>query len=224
VTGLFPPQGREWGLPAQARGFWPKAAERVALESATASFDEAARKLNQDWGTHYDGKQMQRVSEAVGTQAAQQRDAEARACAAGQRPAGPAIDPDLLVVEMDGGRVQGREKNPETGSRWKEDKVAAVSTYLAGDGKEKKPEKLSTTYVATMQDSDALGPLVRCEAERRGIRQAAKTLLINDGGPWISTQHQENFVRCPMIIDWSHAGAAWGNNWRRGCGTAGATR
>jgi len=189
----------------QARLFTPKAAERVALESATASFDQAARKINHDWGTHYDGRQMQRASEAIGAHIATQRDAEAKACQAGARPRGPLNDPALLVIEMDGGRVQGREKNPDTGSRWKEDKIAAVCTYLPGDGKEKKPQKLTTTYVATMQDSDALGPLVRCEAERRGIRQATQTILLNDGGPWIGTQHQEHFIRCPMIIDWGHA-------------------
>ena len=185
--------------------FTPKAAERVAMESATASFDDAARKINHDWDSEYDGKQMQRVSEAIGAQLAQQRDAEARACLAGQRPAGPRNDPALLVIEMDGGRVQSREKNPDTGSRWKEDKIAAICTYLPGDGKEKPPQKLSTTYVATMGDSDAFGPLVRCEAERRGIRQAALTLLLNDGGPWIGTQREKYFIRCPMIIDWGHA-------------------
>ena len=177
----------------------------MTIESATGSFDEAARKINWDWGTHYDGKQMQRVAEAIGTQVARQREAQAQACAAGQRPRGPANDPALLVIQMDGGRVQGREKNPETGSRWKEDKVAAICTYLPGDGQEKEPVKLTTTYVATMQDSDAFGALVRCEGERRGIRQAARTLLINDGGAWIGTQHQEHFFRCPMIIDWGHA-------------------
>lgn len=205
ATGLFPPQGREWGLPAQAPGLTPKAAERVALEAATASFGEAARKLNHDWGTHYDGKQMQRISEAVGQEVARQRDQESKACAAGQRPTGPANDPVLLTVQMDGGRVQGREKNLETGSRWKEDKVAAITTYLPGDGKGKEPVKLNTTYVATMGNSDTFGPLVRCEAERRGIRQATQTILLNDGGAWIDTQRQEHFVRCPMVIDWGHA-------------------
>lgn len=189
--------------------FTPKATERVAMESVTASFDEAARKINRDWDTHYDGKQMQRVSEAIGTQVAQQRDAAAKACQAGQRPKGPANDPILLVIEMDGGRYQTREKNPETDSRWKEDKIATVSTYLPGlgasDGKDKEPVKLATTYVATTGPSDAFGPLVRCEAERRGIRQATQTILINDGGPWIGTQQQEHFIRCPMIIDWGHA-------------------
>jgi hypothetical protein len=205
VTGLFPPQGREWGLPIQARQLSPKAAERVALEAATGSFAEAARKVNHDWGTAFDAKQVQRWSEGFGRQAAAWRDQQARQCASGQRPPGPANDPVLLVVEMDGGRVQGREKNPDTGSRWKEDKILAVSTYLPGDGKDKEPVKLTTTYVATMGPSDAFGLLARAEAERRGIRQAAQTILINDGGPWIGTQHDEHFFRCPMIIDWYHA-------------------
>ena len=188
----------------------------MTLEAATESFGQAARKLNWDWGTQFDGKQIQRWSEGIGAHVAGLRDAEVRACEQGRRPRGPANDPVLLVIEMDGGRVQSRDKNPETGSRWKEDKVLAISTYLpgqagngghagVGDAGEAKPQRLSTTYVATMRDSEAFGAMARTEAERRGIRQATQTILINDGGGWIGTQHQEQFFRCPMIIDWHHA-------------------
>ena len=59
----------------EARQLSPKAAERVGLEAVTGSFAEAARKINHDWGTSLDGKQIQRWSESFGRQAAAWRDA-----------------------------------------------------------------------------------------------------------------------------------------------------
>jgi hypothetical protein len=171
-----------------------------------------------DWGTSYDGKQMQRISEALGRTLVNKRQAEMWACERGDRPRGPASDPALLVIEMDGGRVQSREKNTETGSRWREDKVLTISSYLPGDGGEHPPEKIVTTYLATMGDADALGRLARVEAERRGIRQAQQTIQLGDGASWIDTQHQEHFSRCPRIVDYYHAAEHLHESARAACG------
>src|SRR3990172_4865077 len=86
VAVLFPPQVREWGLPAEVP-LTPRAARRVAREGAMHSFDQAALALNEDWGTHLDGKQVQRWSEAIGQQVTAVRDAEVRAYEQGHRPA-----------------------------------------------------------------------------------------------------------------------------------------
>jgi len=121
------------------------------------SFDQAALALNEDWGTHLDGKQIQRWSEAVGRSVTLARDTEVQAYEQGRRPASPANAPALLVIGMDGGplrgggltagetrrgrsaamrtdsvgggRVQTREKQGENGSRWREDKVSAITLY-----------------------------------------------------------------------------------------------
>lgn len=198
----------------------PRAAERIAREAATRPFDQAARSINTDWRTGYDGKQIQRISEAIGATLVRRRLVEMEACERGDhrdRPPGPANAPALLVVEMDGGRVQGREKNPESGSRWREDKVLTVTSYLpgvpgasgasgaSGGGEGREPVKLVTTHLATMAGADLFGRLARVEAERRGIRQADQTIEIGDGAAWIDTQHQKHFFRCPRIIDYYHA-------------------
>src|SRR6185437_11827413 len=123
-----------------------------------------------------DGKQVQRWSEAVGASIVKKRDAQVRATDQGQRPACPANAPLLLVVGMDGGRYQGREKDPDTHSRWRENKVLSVTSYIPGDGRDGpdavKPRPLVTTYVATARDCRAFGRMARVEAERRGLRQA----------------------------------------------------
>ena len=95
----------------------PRAARRVAREGSLHSFDQAALALNEDWGTHLDGKQIQRWAEAIGRTVVSARDAEVRAFEQGNRPATPVNVAALLVIGMDGGRVQTLEKQGENGSR-----------------------------------------------------------------------------------------------------------
>ena len=182
----------------------PQARAKVCRESALLTFDPAAEAINEDWGTAYDGKQMQRWSEGVGQKVAELQEAERKAYVKGRRPVGPPNPVELLVVGMDGGRVQGREKDPDTQSRWKEDKVATLSSYRKGDGRDRAPERLVTTYVGTMAKSPKFGVLTRVEAERRGIRQAQEVVIIGDGASWIDTIAQEHFAAHERIIDYFH--------------------
>jgi len=184
----------------------PRAARRVAREGATHSFDQAALALNEDWGTHLDGKQIQRWSEALGRSVTAARDEEVGAFEQGCRPASASNAPALLVIGMDGGRVQTREKQGENGSRWREDKVGAITSYLPGDGTpEDKPKPLVTSYVATMGKTEAFGKLVHVEAERRGLRQATTVLVMGDGGNWIDPLTQRERLHDQRIVDYYHA-------------------
>jgi hypothetical protein len=192
------------GLPAEAK-LTPRAAERVARETAVQKFDPAARALSIDWGFTVHGRQTQRWAQALGGTLVQQRDREVQAYRRGVRPTGPANDPALLVMGLDGGRVQGKDPDAESGSRWREDKVATLTTYLPGDGKDKDPEPLVSSTVATMRDAAAFGPMVRLEAERRGVRQAVQLLAICDGGNWIDPLLEKHFGALVRIIDWCHA-------------------
>jgi len=205
VAGLFPPQVRDWGLPGEVL-LTSRAARRVAREGALQSFDQAALALNEDWGTPLDGKQVQRWSEAMGRLLTGVRAAELRAYEQGQRPASPANAPELLVVGMDGGRVQTREKEGGNGSRWREDKVGAITSYLPGDGtKDHPPQPLVTTYVATMEKTEVFGQQVHLEAERRGLRRAQTVLVMGDGGNWIDPLSQRERLHDQRIVDYYHA-------------------
>ena len=193
----------------------PRAAERLARESAVQKFDAAARALTIDWGVDparpLHPEQVRRWAEALGRGVAARRDAEVLAYARGERPAQPANAPELLVVGVDGGRWQGREPDPETGSRWREQKTLAVSSYLPGDGVEgeagRRPQKLVTTHAATARDARAFGPIARVEAERRGLRQARVVIGMGDGGNWIDPLFAREFRGCldARIVDWCHA-------------------
>jgi hypothetical protein len=205
VTGLFPPQERSLALPAEVP-LTPRAAERLGREAAIQPFDQAAKALQIDWGMTMHGRQVQRWSQALGRSLVVHRDREVLAYQErGVRPPPPPNEPQLLVIGLDGGRVQSREKDEETGSRWVEDKVCTITTYLPGDGDEKEAQPLVTTSVATMRDSTAFGPMVRLEAERRGVRTASQILALCDGGNWIDPLLAVFFGLIVRIIDWCHA-------------------
>ena len=204
VTALFPPQVRNWALPSEA-ALTPKAAERVAREATTQTPDKAAEALNQDWGTRWDGRQIDRWVQRFGARLDAEHAAEVAASESGHRPAPPENAPVLLVVGPDGGRVQMKEKDVETGSRWREDKVLTVTSYLPGDGKEKMPEPLVTTHVASMAKTEEFGRLARVEMDRRGYHSAAQVLAIADCGNWIDPLLERECPGVERIADWCHA-------------------
>ena len=184
----------------------PRAERRVAREAISQPYAKAAEALNEDWGTDWDGKQIARWARSAGDRLLDEQAAERQAYEQGRRPAGPPNDPQLLVIGMDGGRVQGREKREPDGSHWREDKVLTITSCLPGDEAElKDPQPLVSSYLATMHDSREFGVLARLEAERRGIRQARQVIVIGDGAEWIDTLHQQHFDAHIRIIDWYHA-------------------
>lgn len=199
---------RDWALPSEAN-LTPHAAERVCREATIKSFDEAARSINRDWHTSLEGKQLQRWSETLGRAMVRRRDRQTQAYREGRYPQGPPNAPQLLVIGVDGGRWQGREKDPDTDSRWREDKVLSVSSYIPGDGRDlpdaRKPTPLVTTHVATARDAAAFGVMARVEAERRGYRSAAVVIGMGDGGNWIDPLFDRHFRLAARIIDWCHA-------------------
>lgn len=205
MTGLFPPQDRDLRLPTEG-DLSPHAALRVCTEVANVCFKTAARKINQDWGTHLEARQIQRWSERIGQRLVGERD---HALALMDKnhvlPPSKLNEHELLVVGMDGGRVQNRLKNQED-SHWRENKVLTVTSYLQGDGTEEHPpQKLISSYLATMEDAAAFGKLARLEAERRGIRRARQVIVMGDGAAWIDTVADKHFPHAVRIVDWYHA-------------------
>jgi hypothetical protein len=199
----FSAQAKVWQLPAEAP-LSPQALRRVAREATVQSFDKAAAAINEDWSLALDGKQIQRWAAGLGKRCVKERDVSQMVYEAHGEVVYHANPPQLLVVEVDGGRVQTCELNPETGSRWREDKVAVVSSYLPGDAQHE-PQVLVTTHVATMQKTEAFGKMVKIEAERRGFHTAGETIVMGDGGNWIDPLFEREFENCTRIIDWYHA-------------------
>lgn len=183
-----------------------RAAQRLSREATTQPFGKAAAALNEDWGIQLDGKQVQRWAAVLGQHLVHLRSREVHAHQQGWRPASAVNPPELLVIGMDGGRVQTRETSAENDSRWREDKVLTITSYLPGDGtQEHPPQPLVTTYAATMGNSEAFGQLVRIEAERRGLARAPTVLVVADAGNWIDPLCQREQLYDQRIVDFYHA-------------------
>ena len=196
---------RDLNLPTEGH-LSTHAAEKVVIEAATGAFDTAAIKLNHDWGTTLDGKQVQRWSERIGTHAVERRERELIALEKRNViPPCKANEHELLVIGMDGGRVQTTVKNQD-GTRWREDKVVTVTSYVSGTKtRGGEPQKLVSSHLATMQAVEKFGRLARLEAERRGIRQAQQVIVMGDGAPWIDGVADKHFPSAQRIVDWYHA-------------------
>ena len=177
----------------------------MAREAATQTFDKAAQALNEDWGSEFDGKQIERWAIKFGTRLAAERDRDVAASECGRRPTPPANAPALLLIGLDGARVQMREADPQTGNRWREDKVATITSYVPGDGAEIEPRPLITTHVATMASSEEFGRMARFEGESKGVNQASVVIGIGDCGNWIDPVIEREFPGIPRIADWAHA-------------------
>ena len=182
----------------------PHALERLAREACLQPYDKAASALNADWKTAWDGKHIQRWAQRLGLRLEAERDAELTAFECGRRPAAPPHAPELLVISVDAGKVQTCTVDPQSGSRWRDDKVATVSTYLRGD-QTHEPKALLTTHVATMEHTLNFGKLVRVEAERRGLSTAREVIAIGDGGNWIDPLLEREVPVQQRIVDYYHA-------------------
>ena len=183
----------------------PRALQRLAREATVQPYAQAARALREDWRVGLDGKQVQRWADQLGAAVLAAGAAELLASECGRPPEGPPNPPELLVIEADGGRVQMRAADPESGSRWREDKVGTVTSYTPGDGQERPPQPVVKTHVASLADAREFGRRLRLEAERRGLHRAGQVLLLGDGAVWIDTTQQEEFPQAVRIVDWIHA-------------------
>ena len=66
------------------------------------------------------------------------------------------------------------------------------------------PEPLVRTCQATTDPSEAFGPMVAAEAQRRHFFAAERRAFLGDGGPWIWTIHRVFFPTFEPIVDFVH--------------------
>jgi hypothetical protein len=66
------------------------------------------------------------------------------------------------------------------------------------------PEPLVRTCEATTRDSEAFGPMVATEAQRRNFFAATSRVFLGDGGPWIWKIQRIFFPTFEPIVDFVH--------------------
>jgi hypothetical protein len=158
------------------------------------------------------------MSDTTAWRQAQACGAQAQALEAAQRAAATAVPDrqqimpgeaqsgDRLALAMDGGMV------PIRGEGWKELKVGGIGRIVLGPARD--PETgdvlelartVDNSYVAHLGGPATFGQQVWAEAQARRWSQAAETVVLGDGAPWIWNLAGEHFYDSVQIVDWYHA-------------------
>jgi hypothetical protein len=114
---------------------------------------------------------------------------------------------DGTGVPMRKSETQGRKgKQPDGSSATREVKLGSVFTAETFD-EEGHPirDPGSTTYVASFENAEAFGAMMRREARLRGLGRAKRAAVLGDGAHWIWNLATVNFPGAKQILDFYHA-------------------
>lgn len=173
------------------------------------SFEAGREILQVHSNVDLSAKHVRWIAGTEGGRVRKERDQERTSYQAGARLAPTTDAPRLLVIAADGGRVQTRSADPK--ERWKEDKIGIVYDATATPqphvprGEYEGAKAKTKTYVATLADWEAMGWLLRVEAERRGYARAEDRLFVADGARSIRELKNLHFPEATFILDWAHA-------------------
>ena len=202
-------------LGVEATGFSPGLRRLLTRAGSRESFGEAAEDLQVYGAMRVNAKDVERVAEAVGRQIDDWmvRQGSAALLGAGPESSDEAKIP-ILYVELDGtgapmrrSEVAGRKGKGEDGrAHTREVKLGAVFTQTARDERGRPVrDPASTSYVGAIESSADFGNRLHGEAVRRGLKRAAKTIVLSDGADYNATIAGEHFPGAIHIIDFYHA-------------------
>jgi hypothetical protein len=204
---LFPPLDRRLRIPR--RGGSARFQRKVCEANLAGSFQKAARLLGSLAGVTISPKEVQLITERVGKLLEEERRQATENYLQSREASRPPRKqaPDLLVVTLDGGRVQTRQENPD--EKWKEDKVGVVYEAVPcpeQPGPEYEgPPPGHRSITATMANWDCLGDHLSRLADRRGYAEATQKICLSDGAGSIASQRERCFPDATFILDHKHA-------------------
>jgi len=163
-------------------------------------------------GIRVSAKEVERISQMVGSQAEAFHAAEAAASLSDNII--PIKPVPKLYVCVDGTGVPvvkketaGRNGKGEDGqAKTREAKLGCVFIQTSVD-KEGRPVRdgESTSYTGAIETAEVFGRRIYQEAMRRGMDSAGETVVIGDGAPWIWNIADEQFYGATQIVDLFHA-------------------
>lgn len=120
-----------------------------------------------------------------------------------------------LVLLMDGWQQRGRDAWGQTQAlrrqgldpkRWHETKTGRLYRIEGDDRRAgSRPALTVSEYVATREGPEAFSRLVYVAALRMGLFEAARVVVIGDGGPWLWKIAQDRFPEADGTLDFYHA-------------------
>jgi len=179
----------------------------VCEANDAGSFEKAARLLRNLASLPISAKRVQLITERVGKALREEAQARTERFLARLAPQGMATRAALMVVSVDGGRVQTRQEDPR--EKWKEDKAGVV--YDAWPCPEQPgieyegPPPKTRSVCATMESWECLGNRLSALANARGYGRALQRVCLGDGARAIRSLKDRCFSDAVFLLDWAHA-------------------
>lgn len=202
-------------LGVEGTGFSPGLRRLMTRAGSRESFAEAAADLHVYAALSVAAKDVERVAERTGRQIEDWMREQA-SLALLENNAGGAEEEKIpiLYAEFDGtgapmrpSELAGRAGKGEDGrAHTREVKLGALFTQTALD-EQGRPvrDPASTSYVGAIESSADFGQRLHAEAVRRGLRQAARVVVLSDGAEYNATIAREHFPGALHILDLYHA-------------------
>lgn len=190
-------------------GHSPALVRLVCLEGADEpSYEKAQLHLEQTGGIAVEARQIQRLVCRVGP-VSQKWQGRKSKLTASPHPSIPIIyiSADGTGIPMRRKDLQGRKgKQPNGKAKTRQVYLGCVFTQHKTDDQGRPVRDwASTTYVTSMERIDVFGPLLRREAIRRGMGNAAQVVLLIDGAEGLEVMGRINFKDAIQIVDFYHA-------------------
>jgi len=203
----YAPMDQQLGIPPHGMSMGLR--QRISHAAVCCrSFESAADVVKEHDAIRVSHKTVRIIAEGEGKELIERRQAEVDSYKRHERIEAKNDVAELMVVACDGGRIQTRQCNKD--ERWKEDKVGVVYDALPQRDTSNTFDQYTgataqtKTYVATMESWEAMGWMLRVEAEKRGYAQAKEKIFLADGARTIREVKQLQFPEAHYIIDWCH--------------------
>ncbi len=182
--------------------------ELMALLGAEFVFEEAASLLEKLTLVHVSPNSCRKAAERLGRLVADDEQNSLTAAWDAKAPQLPSVSEPItgdFYVSMDGVMVH------IDGQGWKNQWLGTIYTTHATTS-HKRPDVLEVrtqqaSFYADLGSTKTFGDHLWVEAQRRGMTQAPRLIVIGDGAHWIWNLADEHFPGAIQIIDWYHASA-----------------
>jgi hypothetical protein len=208
--GVLP---QDEALDVMGTSFSPGVRRLMGRVGGKESFNEGRVDLEELAGIKVQTKAVERVAEGIGVEIEATGQSERQRVINNQKVV-PLKSILKLYVSFDGTgvpvikrEIAGRRGKSATGeAHTREAKLGCVFTQTTVDEKSRPVrDEAATTYVGAIEAAPEFGWRIYGEAERRGLRRAAKVIVIGDGAPWVWGIAAEHFPGAIEIVDLYHA-------------------
>ena len=192
----------------------PGVRRMMARAGSKETFKEGSGDLKVYAGINVSPKDVERVSERIGSEIEKWLRVEREELLKREAPVKQTKNIPILYISYDGTgvpmvpkEVAGRKgKQVDGSSRTREVKLGCVFTQTGTDDKGfpvRDPH--STTFVGAIETAEEFGDRIYAEAVRRGLYKAEKVVVLGDGARWIRGLAELHFPMATQIIDLYHA-------------------